>query len=366
MLYGTLHTRVRPLLAAVVALAIAFSCGLKTAPQTPDSPRPETVKDLKGEVRDTVAFLAWAVPTRNVEGKEMPLSWISGFRVYRAEIDPARAGKKPRYREAAKLSIVEGMVSADVGRAELRRGRITWSDPGLKYGRRYSYRVRAESVRGGESQPSEEVRVAPLLTLAEPKGLVASGEDSVVALVWDAVTTRADGSAPGGFVGYNVYRRTEGGQYEGTPLNPEPLRAPSYRDTSAINDTLYRYIVRSVDSPAKPWRESLDSAEASATPRDRTAPAAPGGLTVVPGVGRIFLTWNENRERDLAGYHVYRSTKSGKDYDRLTEKPINRTTYSDETVSGGMTYYYVITAVDQAGNESGRSKERKAFAEKLR
>jgi hypothetical protein len=347
-------------------LTVAFSCGLKTAPQTPDSSRPEAVKDLKGEVRDTVAFLTWAVPTRNVEGKEMPQPWISGFRVYRAEIDPARAGKKPRFREIAKLSIVEGMVTADVGRAELRSGRISWSDPGLKYGRRYGYRVRAVSVRDGESQPSEEARIAPLLTLAAPRGLVASGEDGAVALVWDAVTARADGSAPGGFVGYNIYRRTETGQYDGTPLNPEPLRAPSYRDTSAVNDSPYRYIVRSVDSPAKPWRESLDSAEGAATPRDRTAPAAPGGLTVVPGVGRIFLTWNENRERDLAGYHVYRSRKSGKDYDRLTEKPINRTTYSDEAVSGGVMYYYMITAVDQAGNEGGRSKERKAFAEKLR
>lgn len=356
----------RTVLAGVAALMVVFSCGLKTDPQTPDSPRPEAVKGLKGEVRDTVAFLLWTVPTRNVEGKEMPQPWIKGFRVYRAEIDPARAGKKPRFREAAKLSIVEGMVTADVGRAELRSGRITWSDPGLKYGRRYSYRVRAVSVTGGESQPSEEVLIAPLLTLAAPKGLVASGEDSVVALAWDAVTTRADGSAPGGFVGYNVYRRTETGRYEGAPLNPEPLRATSYRDTSAVNDTTYRYVVRSVDSPAKPWRESLDSAESEATPKDRTAPAAPGGLTVVPGVGRIFLTWNENRERDLAGYHVYRSRKSGKEYERLTEKPINRTTYSDETVAGGVTYYYMITAVDQAGNEGGRSKERKAFAEKLR
>ena len=133
------------------------------------------------------------------------------------------------------------------------------------------------------------------------------------------------------------------------------------------NDKTYYYIVRSVDSPSVPWRESLDSSLASATPRDVTPPERPEGLTVVPGVGRVFLTWNENRERDLAGYYVYRSLKSGKGYERLImDKPLNRTTYSDENVKPRTTYYYIITAVDQSGNESAWSKEQKAYAERRR
>jgi len=31
-----------------------------------------------------------------------------------------------------------------------------------------------------------------------------------------------------------------------------------------------------------------------------------------------------------------------------------------------MTYYYVITAVDKSGNESGRSREQKTYTEKIR
>ena len=100
--------------------------------------------------------------------------------------------------------------------------------------------------------------------------------------------------------------------------------------------------------------------------RDLTPPARPTGLTVVPGVGRIFLTWNENKENDLAGYYVYRSKKSGRDYVRLTEKPINRTTYSDESAKPQVAYYYVVSAVDRSGNESAFSKEQTAYAEKLR
>jgi fibronectin type 3 domain-containing protein len=125
-------------------------------------------------------------------------------------------------------------------------------------------------------------------------------------------------------------------------------------------------MVRSVDSPALPWKESLDSAEASATPRDLTPPDRPTGLTVVPGVNRVFLTWNENKERDLAGYRVYRSTRSGRDYERLTDTLLVRTTFSDLTAKSGVTYYYVVTAVDKAGNESAWSEAKKAYIEKLR
>jgi fibronectin type 3 domain-containing protein len=196
--------------------------------------------------------------------------------------------------------------------------------------------------------------------------LSAEGGDSYNLLAWDPVTTRADGSKYEGFVGYNVYRGTEKGWYDEMPLNKEPLRTNTYKDTAVVNNKTYYYTVRAVDSPIPPWKESLDSPEASSTSRDLTPPDKPKGLTVVPGVGRIFLTWNENKERDLAGYHVYRSTKSGRDYQRLTDKPINRTTFSDETVRPGILYYYAVTAVDVSGNESAMSKEQKAYAEKLR
>jgi len=125
-------------------------------------------------------------------------------------------------------------------------------------------------------------------------------------------------------------------------------------------------MVRSVDSPALPWHESPNSDTATATPRDLTSPDRPTGLTVVPGVNRAFLTWNENKERDLAGYYVYRSLKSGRDFERITERLLTRTIFSDDTAKSGSTYYYAITAVDQAGNESSRSQEKKAYLEKLR
>ncbi len=339
-------------------LVLAVSCGRKTKPLTPQSPRPEAVRGIVAVARDSVAFLSWRVPTKNEEGKDMNSADILGFRIYRAEIVAGR--KKPRFKEFADISM------AKPAPAEVRAGTVYWNDKDLRYGQTYDYRIRAVGVRRGLSALSEEVLVTPLLSLAAPKNFTAVAGDGRNMLSWDLVTTRSDGSQYSGFVGYNIYRGTEKGWYEDAPLNKEPLRTNSYSDTAVTNNKTYFYIVRAVDSPTLPWNESLDSFEVAATPRDMTPPGRPTGLTVIPGVGRIFLTWNENKEKDLAGYNVYRSVKSGRGYVRITDKLINRTTYSDVTVKPGVEYYYTVTAVDLSGNESPMSKEQKAYAEKMR
>jgi hypothetical protein len=355
-----MRIRSRWLLAAclVVAVALVASCGRKTYPRTPDSPRPEMVHDLKAMVRDASAFLSWPVPTKNAEGKSMGPAELFGFRVFRAEIEQDR--KRARFHQVAELAL------AAPAPASIRNNTVFWSDGPLKYGRVYAYRVVALGIKGDAASPSVEVRTAPLLSLAPPRAVKAIGGEQSVELVWEAVSTRSDGSVFNGFIGYNVYRRDEGGAYGEMHLNKEPLRTTSYTDGTAKNDKTYFYTVRAVDSPALPWKESLDSPEATATPHKVTPPERPTGLTVVPGLGRVFLTWNENKERDMAGYYVYRSTKSGRDRERLNDKPLARTTYSDETVVPGRSYYYVVTAMDQSGNESQPSKEQAAHTEKLR
>lgn len=344
--------------ACAVLMLIGAACGRKTDPLTPDSPRPEAVKIARVEVRDRIAFLSWPVPARNIEGKALNPGDIRFFRIYRAEVDRGR--KRLHFREVAEIDM------ANPSPAEVRENIVTWSDGGLKYEKVYAYRIRAVSARGGISTYSDEVRVAPLLSLAAPKNLRAESGDGRVALFWDAVSVRTDGSVHQGFVGYNVYRSTEAGAVNNAPINTEPVRTASYVDTAVENGKVYSYRVRAVDSPVAPGRESLDSNEAVGKPIDQTPPAPPTGITVVPGVGRVFLTWNENKERDLAGYHVYRAVKSGGPYERLTDKPLNRTTFSDEKVKEGITYYYALTAVDNSGNESIRSRDFRSYTEKIR
>ena len=352
----SLNATVAAMLLFVMAGSLA--CGRKTDPLTPASPRPEAVKDIKIAVRDRVAYLSWPIPTKNVEGKAMGPADIAAFRIYRAELERDR--KRPHYRLHAEIEM------ADPAPATVRQGNLSWSDPTLQYNRVYGYKIRAYSVRGGVSLYSSEVRAAPLLSLAEPQQVMATAGDGVVTLAWQPVTQRTDGTVHQGFIGYNIYRSTERGRTGERPLNTEPVRTSGYIDRAVENGKVYYYRVRTVDSPVPPGKESLDSEEVAASPTDRTPPAAPTGVTVVPGVGRVFLTWNESKERDLAGYHVYRSTKSGADHVRLTDTVVRRTTFSDETVRSGANYYYTVTAVDMSGNESVHSKEQKTYTEKIR
>ncbi len=350
-------TRWRCAASLALVLTAVTACALKTDPLIPASPRPEQVKNIKAATRDARVFLSWPIPTKNVEGVSMKNADILLFRIYRAEF--GRERKRARYKQYTELNM------SSPAPASVRNSVVFWSDDQVKYGYIYGYRIRAVSVRGGVSNQSEEVRITPLLGPAPPRGVKALGGDSYTLITWETVTTWVDGSPYKGFVGYDIYRGTEQGLYDEPPLNKEPLTVTSYKDTGAVNNRTYYYLVRSVNSPVQPWKESPDSVEVTATPRDLTPPNRPKGLTAVPGVGRVFLSWNENKEADLAGYHVYRSTKHGKNYERLTDRLLLRTTYLDETVKTGDTYYYVLTAVDQSGNESEYSHELKVHVERL-
>jgi fibronectin type 3 domain-containing protein len=56
----------------------------------------------------------------------------------------------------------------------------------------------------------------------------------------------------------------------------------------------------------------------------------------------------------LEGYKVYLSLESGGPYDFIAET--EESFYTDCGLANG-TYFYVVTAFDQAGNESGYSNE---------
>jgi hypothetical protein len=81
-------------------------------------------------------------------------------------------------------------------------------------------------------------------------------------------------------------------------------------------------------------------------------------LTVnAPATSSATLTWNANKESDLAGYKIYRATTSGGYGAPIATVQGNVTTYSAAGLQLGTTYFFVITAYDSAGNESPFSNE---------
>jgi fibronectin type 3 domain-containing protein len=114
------------------------------------------------------------------------------------------------------------------------------------------------------------------------------------------------------------------------------------------------YFVRAVSlgSEAKPV-ESLNSNAIEISQVDIYPPSAPS--LAAPGVapGRVALFWTANPEPDVAGYFLYRSTEANLPKDKwtkLTPALYTKTTFTDENVETGKTYYYYVVAVDTAGN----------------
>jgi len=71
----------------------------------------------------------------------------------------------------------------------------------------------------------------------------------------------------------------------------------------------------------------------------------------------VTLQWDANTESDLAGYNLYRSTSQGSGYAKVNNSLISRASYTDSAIAYGRTYYYVCTAVNDSGLESGYSNE---------
>ncbi len=82
----------------------------------------------------------------------------------------------------------------------------------------------------------------------------------------------------------------------------------------------------------------------------------PGGMVPAPA-SQVALSWTASTSPGIAGYNAYRSTSSGGPYTNLNSSLISTTSYTDQTVQSGYTYYYVTTAVDSLGLESVYSNQ---------
>ncbi|HZU32781.1 MAG TPA: hypothetical protein VFB79_16815, partial [Candidatus Angelobacter sp.] len=58
-----------------------------------------------------------------------------------------------------------------------------------------------------------------------------------------------------------------------------------------------------------------------------------------------------------SGYNVYRATQSGGPFTKLNSAPLTVLVFTDNTVTSGTTYFYVVTSVAANGTESGFSAQ---------
>jgi hypothetical protein len=103
-------------------------------------------------------------------------------------------------------------------------------------------------------------------------------------------------------------------------------------------------------------RINANKAVAGVTPPpvDTTPPAQVTGLSVATASSsQLNLTWTANAASDLNHYNVYRSTVSGGPYTLRASPTTN--SYPDTGLTAATTYYYVVSAVDNAANEGTQS-----------
>lgn len=87
-------------------------------------------------------------------------------------------------------------------------------------------------------------------------------------------------------------------------------------------------------------------------------PRPPAGLSWSAGEGVVVVRWQPPaRSREIRGYLVYRSERSGDGYVLLTPEPVASTEYRDTGAAPGVPYYYVVTSLEHCGLESIPSAE---------
>jgi Abnormal spindle-like microcephaly-assoc'd, ASPM-SPD-2-Hydin len=92
--------------------------------------------------------------------------------------------------------------------------------------------------------------------------------------------------------------------------------------------------------------------------KNSPAAIALGGVGVAPSAHHVALAWNGSS--GIEGYNVYVASTSGGPYSRLNAVPIPSASYADFSVQSGHSYYYVVTSVSTANQESSHSSEVRA------
>ena len=268
-----------------------------------------------------------------ISNSEIKLSWTdnsfneSGFIIY--------------YKQEGAVGFQTQVVGADV---------TSYSFTGLLPSTGYNFYVRAfndngRSLRTNIVNPTTQG--GGTIPPSAPTNLIATPiNPNRIDLSWKDNSTDEDG--------FRIERKTgTAGTY--AEITTVGVNATSYQDNTASANTPYYYQVRAHNSAGF----SAYSNEANATtPAVATPPATPQNLTAAAGNSKVTLKWNKNTESDFLRYRVYGGTSANPK--TKIDSTAGGTTDTIKAIPGlnnGTTYSFRITAVNNAGLESGFSNE---------
>ena len=347
---------------------LSAGCGAPGEPVPPSPPVPTAIKDLGARQAGDGVQLSFTLPSNSISGQK--LAAPPAVEILRGSVKPDGSADAKSFREVYTIpgALVDnyredGRVVFTVPIAP----EETRSHPGGAVA--YAVRTRASMKRASADSNVVSLRVVPVP--APIASVEARVTESAIELTWPVPAATAAGELVTTISSYKIYRSETHPAEAGAPpqdLLPGKLEAHpallassetnSFRDASMVFDHTYVYFVRSVIQVEGNELESSDSQPVTVTPHDTFPPAVPQGLVaaVLPGAtsGTVLvdLSWSINLETDLAGYHVYRSEQEGTRGQLVTPDLLPTPAVRDTSVEPGHRFWYTVTAVDRAGNES--------------
>jgi len=347
---------------------LSAGCGAPGEPVPPSPPVPTAIKDLTARQAGDGVQLSFTLPSNSISGQK--LAAPPAVEILRGSVKPDGSADAKSFREVYTIpgALVDnyredGRVVFTVPIAP----EETRSHPGGAVA--YAVRTRASMKRASADSNVVSLRVVPVP--APIASVEARVTESAIELTWPVPAATAAGELVTTISSYKIYRSETHPAEAGAPpqdLLPGKLEAHpallassetnSFRDASMVFDHTYVYLVRSVIQVEGNELESSDSQPVTVTPYDTFPPAVPQGLVaaVLPGAtsGTVLvdLSWSINLETDLAGYHVYRSEQEGTRGQLVTPDLLPTPAVRDTSVEPGHRFWYTVTAVDRAGNES--------------
>ncbi len=242
---------------------LIISCGKKGEPTLKSYEKPDVPSGLRAIHRESEILLFWDFPA----GEELT---IKGFQLMKV-IPPSPP-----------IIIF------------LEPDKRSYSDTDFKIDSQYSYKIVSENLRGVLSNDSNIIEILPKEPPSLPEKLSFKIEFDSLTLTWRSA---------GDEVLYNIYKSDKKGIYSLTPLNKEPVKETSFRDSFNVEKTVY-YTIRSLSGMVI-RDEGSASEELEVSPSD-FVPSAPGGLQAVVKDDKVYLIWKEVPETWVVGYRVYR------------------------------------------------------------
>ncbi len=340
----------------VLYLFTALCCG-KRKPPLPPVERVLQKVEIAGTQRGNIVFLSWTMPARNAPAGNI-------LNIDRVDIY--------RYAEPSNLSLTLTEDEFSARSTLINTIKLTNNDFGLKTQTykdnlefagqqiRLIYAIRFVNAEGQKAAFSNFLLIEPTAKVAKnPEKVIAEITEPAIIIKWNPPTANVDDSTPVNILGYNIYRK-ENEVEVFTILNNSAESGTSYSDESFIFGKKYRYFVRTVSLGSDGEKvESLDSITIDVSPKDTFAPSAPEAITIAAAPGNLSIFFAANPEKDIAGYKIYRSIDQNlplTEWILLTPETLRTNTFQDKQVERGKTYFYYLTAIDNAGNISKPSE----------